>query len=254
MRRCWLLLLLIVLWGCSGSAGAWGRIQQAGVLRVGMDPTYPPFEVLDGSGEFAGIDVDLARALGEELGLAVHLEPISYDGLYDALATKHVDVLLSGMVVDPARTRDFAYGDPYFNAGQVLVVRGETAVIRTIDDLSNQRLGVELGAEGHVQATVWARRLPELQVVPYDAPDVALSALLAGEVEAVVVDSINGRLFVKDQPILQILPEPVTVEPFALVVRAEDEQLLEVLNGALEKVEGNGRLAEIFAFWLGEGN
>src|SRR5262245_44631595 len=85
--------LFVFLGGCQGrEAQRWEQIQENGVLRVGLDPTYPPFETAD-DGELRGLDVDLARALAAELGLEVQFVYFGYDGLYDALLSNQVDVL-----------------------------------------------------------------------------------------------------------------------------------------------------------------
>ena len=97
------ILAILVNSGCHSQNETWQRIAESGVLRVGLDPTYPPFEVADGSGNVSGLDVDLAHALAKELGLRVQLSHFGYDGLYAALATGQVDVLISAMVIVPDR-------------------------------------------------------------------------------------------------------------------------------------------------------
>jgi ABC-type amino acid transport substrate-binding protein len=242
---------VLLLAGCNGrSADAWPRIQESGVLRVGLDPTFPPFELDDGQG-LHGLDVDLARAIGEELGLEVAFVYFGYDGLYDALATDQVDVLISALVVDPTRTRDFAYSEPYFNAGQILLVReGETAVA-ILSDLRDRVLAVELGAQGHVEATQLSQRLAGLEVRAFNSGAEAITAVLQHQADAALVDSITGRLFMKENPGLQRLPDPVTVEPYAIVTRATDGRLLRELNAALNRLQTTNHLETIITHWLG---
>jgi ABC-type amino acid transport substrate-binding protein len=243
--------LFFLFAACNGRASAWPRIQQEGVLRVGLDPTYPPFEV-DAGGELTGLDVDLARAIGADLGLEVAFNYFGYDGLYDALATGQVDVLLSALVVDPLRTKDFAYSEPYFNAGQILLVpTGETAV-SAMPDLANRILAVELGAQSHVEALEWSRKLAGLTVLPFTTPEEALTAVLEGQADAALIDGVNGRLFLRDTPGLTHTTEPISVEPYALVTRIEDGELLDQLNDSLERLQASGELRSIITNWLGE--
>ena len=161
------------------------------------------------------------------------------------------DVLISALVVEPEKTRDFAYSEPYFNAGEVLVVPADSSVAK-MADLDGRILAVELGARGHVEATVWARRLPDLTSLTFDTPDGALTAVAQGQAAAAVVDGISGRLFLKATPGLKIAGEPVTVEPYAIVARTEDVVLLEKVNERLQKLAADGRLAQILAGWFGE--
>jgi arginine/lysine/histidine transporter system substrate-binding protein len=174
-----------------------------------------------------------------------------YDGLYDALTTEQVDVLISALVIVPERMRDFAYSEPYFNAGEILVT-GSTAV-QEMGDLDGRRLAVELGALGHVEATQWAKRLPEMEVVPYGSAQEALEAAAAGDADAALVDAVSGRLFLKSEEgrRLSRVAEPVTVEPYAVVVRIEDETLLAKVDGALAALKASGQLDELATRWLG---
>ncbi len=74
-------LFLLLLIGCADQDGTWQKVQDSGVLKVGIDPTFPPFEELNGE-DLAGIDVDLANALGADLGIDVEFVYFGYDGLY----------------------------------------------------------------------------------------------------------------------------------------------------------------------------
>lgn len=235
--------------GCQTADSSWQRVQNAGALRVGLDPTYPPFEVADDSG-VSGLDVDLAQAIAADLDVEVQFVYFGYDGLYDALATDQVDVLISALVIIPERTRDFAYSEPYFNAGEILIVPAGDSSIERMADLDGRILAVELGTLGHVEATEWGKRLANLTVRPYPTADEAMTAVQNGEASAALVDAISGRLFLQNAPNLKRSPESVTAEPFALVVRSEDEQLLTKLNQSLATLQQSGTLEEIETRWL----
>ncbi len=221
---------------------------------MGLDPTYPPFEVADDNG-VSGLDVDLANALASELGLRSEFVYFGYDGLYDALATKQVDVLISALVIMPGRRRDFAYSEPYFNAGEILITTAENDDISEMADLGSRILAVELGAQGHVEGTQWAKRVSGLTIRPYGSADEALSAVATGQADAALVDNISGRLFlakqIDAQVPLRLVSPPVTVEPYAVVVRIEDEMLLKNMDEALDSLTSSGQLDLIIQRWLG---
>jgi polar amino acid transport system substrate-binding protein len=242
--------IILLQIGCKATDESWERVQAAGILRVGLDPTYPPFEVADENGVY-GLDVDLAQALAEELGVKAQFVYFGYDGLYDALGTKQVDVLISALVIIPERTRDFSYSDPYFDAGEILIVPAENETIKTMADLSGRTVAVELGSLGHVEATEWAKRVADLTIRPFPTADEALTAVQQGSADAALTDAISGRLYLRENDGLKRLPESVTVEPFALVVRSEDRQLLTVLNQSLATLQQSGHLDQIETQWLG---
>ncbi|MEZ4513700.1 MAG: transporter substrate-binding domain-containing protein [Chloroflexota bacterium] len=246
-----MLIFLLLVTSCGAQGDTWARVAEARVLRVGIDPTFPPFEVVDENGNPFGLDVDLLRAVAADLGVEAHFVYFGYDGLYDALLTGQVDVLASALVVVPERRKDFAYSDSYFNAGEILLVPAASE-ITGMADLNGRSLAVELGAYGHVEATTWAKRLPSLTVLPFSSPQEALTAVAEGQADAGLVDSVSGRLFLRDEPRLRRAAEPVTVEPYALVVRVDDQLLLQKLNESLARLEANDTLNEIVRRWVGE--
>ncbi len=246
---CLILITMIMLQSCQAEDETWNRIEKTAVLKVGLDPTYPPFEVADESGLY-GLDIDLANAVAADLGLNVEFVLFGYDGLYDALATQQVDVLLSALIIAPERTRDFAYTEPYFNAGEILIVRADNEDIGEMADLNGRFLAVELGAQGHVEATSWERKLSNLTVQPFGSADEALTAVANGSADAALIDAISGRLFVAEHPMLSWVETAVSVEPFAMVVRIADEQLLEKLNESLARLQENGTHAKIINKWI----
>ena len=116
---------LVLLTRAREDDGTLERVQATGELRVGLDASFPPFESLDANGNIVGYDADLARAIARALGAEPVFVNIGFDGLYDALQADRVDVVISGLPYDPRRTQDVIYSQPYFNAGQVLVVRAD---------------------------------------------------------------------------------------------------------------------------------
>lgn len=241
-------LFLTLLVACSGRESTWDRVQRSGVLRVGLDPTYPPFEFYDGD-TLHGLDVDLASAIAAQTGLVVEFKHFGFDGLYDALATEQVDVLISALTPDPARTGDFAYSDGYVESGLVLVSLASQPH-RQVASLRARRVAVELGAAGHVQATTWQREVQDLDIATYDSSDEALQSLAHGEADAAIVDNITFRLFDSSASGVDFIATPVTSEPYALVVRHDDGDLLAEINDTLAYLHESGRLDLILNSWL----
>ena len=91
-------------------------------LRVGMELSYPPFEMVDPRGEPAGVSVRLARSLGDHLGRDVRIENIAFDGLIPALKTGRIDCIISSMTATPERSKSIAFSEPYLKTGLALLV------------------------------------------------------------------------------------------------------------------------------------
>lgn len=248
-----LVMCLLFLAGCSASEDSWARIQESGTLRVGIDPTFPPFALADGE-TITGIDVDVAKALAAELELNPQFTYFGYDGLYDALTTGQVDVLVSALVIAPERTKEIAYTIPYYDAGLVLVKSASDSQAITVEALAGSTVAVELGALSHVVAQNWQARVENLKILPYSDIAGAIAAVSTGEARVAFVDSVSGYLYLRDQPDaagLEIVPEPITSEPYAIAVRIDDRVLLTRLNEALARLSDEGRLQEIIERHLG---
>jgi ABC-type amino acid transport substrate-binding protein len=280
-------LLVICLPACTRPDDTWDRMRETGVLRVGMDASFPPFETIAPDGTLVGFDVDLARELARRLGPALPAPSVAegseaegievqfvanlpYDGLYDALAVDRVDVVISALVVNPARMADFAYSTPYFDAGQVLVVRAVGTGIEKqgpepvegMSDLAGRTLAVEFGTQGDLEARKWARRLSGLTIMPYQTAAEALAAVAAGEADAALVDHVSAlaataeTLGVSENPKgleLVIVGDPVIEEPYAVAVHRGSQHLLRAINRALAEMQADGALEALAARWLEEG-
>jgi polar amino acid transport system substrate-binding protein len=258
-QRCFLASLVGMTWvvvlallvGCSSRPTTLDEIEERGVLYIGLDPSYPPFEALASGGELFGVDVDLGRELAGRLGVESNFVLLSYDALYHALEVGQVDLLISALVVEPGRLEDVAYSVPYFDAGLALVVPAGTAGEGVeMEDLAGWTVAVEYATEGDVEARRWGRRLGDLTVLPLTTADEALAAVRSGEADAALVDGISARLDLREQPDLVLAPQLVSSQPYGIAVRAEDQSLLRAVNEALEAMAAEGVLEAILARWL----
>lgn len=227
----------------------WARIQREGVMRVGLDPSFPPFEV-DNAGEIVGYDVDLARALAARWGVEVQLVPISFDSLVDGLLADQYDVIISAYPYDPRLTRDVAYSEPYFNAGQVLVVRDDETAVTGVDDLAGRRLAVEWGSGGDVEARRLAQRMPNLEIVPFETPEAALDGLRTGQADAALADAVSAYGYMGEHAGLRIVGEPITDERYITVVRPDSRQFLKEIDAALTDFRQAGLFDRLRAQWF----
>jgi polar amino acid transport system substrate-binding protein len=227
-----------------------------------MDASYPPFEWIDPEGNPAGFDVALGQELGQRLGLDVQfVANLPYDGLYDALVVGQVDAVISALVVNPDRTTDIAYSTPYFDAGQVLVVREGESIIARMADLEGHLLAVEFGSQGDLLARAWIRRLDGLSTVTCQTAQEALEAVATGAADAALVDHVsalasvapNAQGATQPRERLTIVGDPVIEEPYAVAIRRQDSRLLRATNRALAAMQADGTLDDLRHNWLTEG-
>lgn len=168
----------------------------SGFLRVGIDPTMPPFATIERDGSLTGIDIQLAEAIAKHLGLTPQFVLLGYDGLYDALATNRVDLLLSALLVEPARMDDVLYTNHYFDDGLRLISNNG---IHTPEELATRSLAVEYGSTAHSVAQDWLRRHRPFTILPYELPRYALDAVRYSEAEAALISGTTLQLYAADQ-------------------------------------------------------
>jgi len=229
----------------------WARIQGEGLMRVGMDASWPPFEYIDEStGQIVGLDVDLARAIGQRLGVEVELVNVGFDSLYDALYVGRFDAIISALPYDPLLYGDVAYSISYFNAGQVLVVRSDEGEISEVNDLAGKTLGVELASEGDVVGRRLQKEIEGLSLQSYLTPQDVLSALKEGKVEAAIVDAVSAHQFMATDGGVQVIGNPLTDELYVIAVRLDSPLLLKAINEALVDMREDGTLERLQEKWF----
>ena len=236
---------LVLLGNRPAPDAAWDRVAAQGVLRIGTDPTYPPFESVVG-GQYTGYDIALGQAMGERLGVRVTWVPLALDGQYDALLAGQVDVLLSALPFIYERQQEVRYSQPYFQAGPVLVVRAGDGRIAGPADLAGRRVAVELGSDADMAARRVQRTLvPGLHLdTGYHSTTEALAALATGQADAAVADPL-GLAAVPDRAALRALTPPLDDTPYVAVVKMDSPRLAAALDATIAEAQASGALAHM---------
>jgi ABC-type amino acid transport substrate-binding protein len=233
------------------------RVQATGELRVGLDASFPPFESLDAAGNVVGFDADLARAVAARLDAEPVFVNIGFDGLYDALLAKRVDVVISGLPYDPRRTRDVIYSQPYFNAGQVLVLRAGDSTMADSgssaplpDLLSGRTVAVEWGSQADMEARRLKQTIADLETLPQPTAQDALNALVAGDADAAIADAVSVYQFMSANGGQVRRVETLTDEPYVIASRIKSRRLAQAVDDALAGLRESGTLDALLAKWF----
>lgn len=261
MRWLWLVVGL-VCWGLAGRTiyygwfrqgtdPTWERMRQSGVVRVCMEAAYPPFEVQDAEGRFSGYDVDLIQELALRWGIGTQFINVHFDGLYDALLTDKCDLVTSALPYDELLTEDVLYSPSYFNAGLLLAVRQDERRIRGLSGLTGKKVGVELGAASDLEA----RRLVEeariaMQIVTFSSAGEALQALVAGEVDAAIADSVSIYRFAHDPGGIRYFKRFLTDEQYVIALRPDSGYLWKRIADELVRMKKDGFLETLRERWF----
>jgi polar amino acid transport system substrate-binding protein len=157
-------------------------------------------------------------------------------------------MLVSALVIELGRMEDVEYSASYFDAGLVLVTGIKD--IREMTDMASRTVAVEVAAEGDAIARKWARRVADLDVLVQETAEDALQSVLDGNADAALVGGIEARLFIRENPSLTIVSDPITNELYSVVVRADDKELLRAIDNALESMNKDGTMDSIMASWF----
>lgn len=249
-----LIFLIAVLFflctACEIKRQALERVQASGVLRVAIDPSFPPFEYINGQGLLAGFDIELAGEIAVNLNVDVQFISTGYDALYDAVTVGRADVIISALYPDPSRNQSFVYSTPYFNAGEVLLVRADSD-ISSGDSLGGKRVACILGTAGHMTILDWKSRLhPEPMIITVQDTYTLTESLVAGELDAVILDHVTARGKRHDTEAVKILTEMMTDEPYVIAGRREDEALINAINKILDSLDEDGTLLHLQEKWM----
>ncbi|MBA2133141.1 basic amino acid ABC transporter substrate-binding protein [Capillibacterium thermochitinicola] len=232
-----------------------GTKPSGGVLVVGCDAAFPPFEYLDEeTGELLGFDLDLMRAIGAELGMEVEIKNVSWDGIIPGLLSGNYDVIASGMTITEERKEVVNFSDPYINAGLVIVTRAGDNRIKGPEDLAGKRLAVQINSTGDLAATeMMEKGIAIASIKRFNQATDPFLELKNGAADAVVMDLPVAGAQIKANPgQYQIVGEAFTTEEYGLALRKSDTELLAKINQALATLKANGTYDEIYRKYFGE--
>ncbi|MDE3074641.1 MAG: amino acid ABC transporter substrate-binding protein [Chloroflexota bacterium] len=206
------------------------RVQQAGVLRVALDASFPPLESVAPDGRIQGIDPHVASAVAGQLGVRAQFLNISSDGLKAAVLAGQADAIVSSFTPVREWSHELGYSRSYYDAGPVLSAAS--------GDARQGLIGVEAGGDGEAPAR---RRWPD-RIRLYATSQDAVEALNHGAITGVVLDVPDISLFAADAPGLHAIGRPLESVPYVVAVRKADRLLLQAIDAALADMKASGEL------------
>jgi polar amino acid transport system substrate-binding protein len=258
---------VVALAGCGGTAKtepaktepakAAPKLVKEGVLTVGSDTAFPPFESMNGA-VAEGFDVDLAGALAKELGYTVNFTSQKFDTLIPQLkAGGTFDVIMSGMTITPEREKEITFSEPYIDSNQsIAVVKGKFAKLDGNDPaaINTAFTGKIIGVQSGTTGETWAKENLKgaAQIVPFDDTLSAFSALNAGKVDAVVNDlPVSAYLVKSSYTNDELVAEIPTGEQYGIGIASTNPELKTAIDEALQKITDSGEYKTIYMKWFG---
>lgn len=243
------LAMTVALAGC-GSKGASDKSDAIadGVLTVGTNAEFPPFEYVGDDGEPDGFDMALIKAIGEKMGVKVEAENMEFDSLVASIGSK-IDVAIAGMTVTDERKNMVDFSDPYYEAVQYVIVPADSA-IASASDLEGKTLGVQLGTTGDIIAG----GITDATVSQYNKGVDAVNDLINGRVDAVIIDKNPAEVFAEkfgdDVKVIDGADFDFEAEEYAIAMPKGDEALVNAVNQALKDIKEDGTFDELVATYI----
>jgi len=218
-------------------------------IVVATDATWPLMEMVDKNNAIVGFDIDLFNAVAKEAGLTVEYRNIPWDKIFAGLESGKYDAIISSVTITDERRKKYAFTDPYFTAGQILVTT-KAAAARSPSDLKGSKIGAQADTTGAMIVT----RTPGVELKAYDDIQTAFADLASGRIQGVICDTPAAANYVFQNPQykdkFKIASAPLTQEPYGIVVKKGNQALLDQLNKGIKAVKAKGIDKQLEKKWL----
>ena len=232
------------------------RVQSEGVLKVGTETAFAPFDFIDETGTHAGLNVDLFGEIGKELGVKIQWVELPWDGVLPGLEAGQFDMVAGPATITKARLERYRFLPPVAEATVALLKRKGDETIMKPEDIAGKLVGGGKASSQLAQLKAFGEALPGgVQIREYVGNNEAYADLAAGRIVAVGNSLPNIAYVAKQQPetFEVVLPPFGTKSYFGYIGtrKPEDQSLLDAVHDALLKIKGDGRLVELQKKWFG---
>ena len=209
-------------------------------LVMATNATFPPYEFVE-DGKVVGIDAEIAEKIAEKIGMELEIKNVEFNTILAGVEAKTFDIGLAGITVKPDRLKQVNFTTSYAKGVQVIIVKADST-IASPDDLKDKKIGVQISTTGDIYATedYGADHVSQFK----NGPE-AVQALLAGSVDAVIIDNEPAKSYVKQNEGLKILDTTYADEDYAIAVNKENTELLQKINDALKALTDDGTVKKI---------
>ena len=218
---------------------------EAGKLHMSTNAAFPPYEMVKDDGTFEGIDVEVAGAIAQKLGLELVVDDMGFDAALLAAQNGQSDIVMAGVSVTPDRQEVMDFSDSYATGIQVVIVKEGSDV--TMDNLGEKMIGCQKATTGYLYASDTPENggYGEDHVIAYETGALAVEALKNGQVDCVIIDNEPAKAYVAANEGLTILETPWVEEDYAIGMKKGNTALLEAVNAAMTELKADGTFQAI---------
>lgn len=255
-------ILLIGLLAACGQGGskdteqvtdnAGSEVAEKKVLKMGTSADFPPFEFVDtAKGEdIIGFDIDLANAITEKLGYEIEIQDMDFAGLIEALKSKRVDIVLSGMSATDERRESVDFSEIYYTADQMIVFKSEAA-LTSVEDLAGKTVGVQTASIQEEKANE-IKETTDIVIESRNRVPEIVQEVKAGRFDAIILeDAIAKGYLEKNKDLAGFTLEGDEENGFAIAFPKGNEELVSEFNKVITEMKENGELEQLAIKWFG---
>ncbi|MEW2631059.1 ABC transporter substrate-binding protein [Streptomyces sp. NPDC048389] len=241
------------------------NIRDKGVINVGSDIAYAPMEFMDENNKPAGVDIDIARALGKVLGVEFKFENATFDQLVLGMNNGRTDIVMSSMTDTKERQQgatDDAKGGAdfvnYFRAGSaILVQKGNPEKITTLDDLCGLTVAAQRGTANETLLNETQKKCGSDKIKPFisDQDSDSITQLQTKRADAVITDfpvALYNELNAGGGKLFEVVGEQIDAAPYGIAVSKKNPELRDALQAAVQKIIDDGSYAAVLKEWKAE--
>lgn len=237
---------LTSLAACSSSTNTLDKVKNKGTLTIALNPHFAPFEfktIQDGKDTIAGADIEIAKAIGDELGVKVKFSEMSFDNVLASVQSGKADIAISGISATKERQKIFDFSDTYYDSETVLLVKKDaTETYKQISDFSKKSIAVQ---KGSIQENIAKANLSDANAVSLAQPGEAINELKSGQVEGVVLEKAIAKGYVdqnSDLTMSDIALKSDSNDAYAVAMPKGSDDLKAKVNKIIAKLKKEGKI------------
>ncbi len=234
----------------AANQGLLGDIKQRKVLNVGTSADYPPYESVDKSNNFTGLDMDIIREIGKRMGVDVKIQDMGFDTLVAAVQQKKVDLVISAMQATPARAEKVDFSTVYHMPKDGFLISPKNSfTIADPKDIAGKNIGVQTGTVQEkwiVENLVKPGLAKDSQVFRYERVDDAARDLQNGRIDVLMIigdaaTSLADKMGLK----VALLTDKTITAGQAIAMPKGEAALKAEVDRIIGEMQGDGTMKKI---------
>ena len=223
-------LLVFIMTGCGKSNNELVMVTEAG---------FAPYEYYE-NGEIVGVDIEIAKEIAKELDMDLGIKDVAFDSIINEVKTGKADFGAAGISYSDERAKQVSFSKDYSTSKQIVIVKNDSD-ITNLNEINNKKIAVQLGSIADTYVTNTYKNASIIRQKKYLA---MIQDLKDKKVDCVVMDELPAKQIINNNPELIILDGELTNDSYGMVVKKDNQELLDTINKVLERLKNEGMIDE----------